>query len=333
MLLYCHISFIYFYVIKTYSLLFYLFTGSGLGLVSAWRTTSVYSVVNPVPFDTVGANIGDMWDSNTHKFTMKAEQGVFYVAMDAGVLRGKALNFVLMKSNQPFTSCSHTYTVDHYNADSTGKDIIMRLNESETLHFTSSTGLFCYRGASTNIAIFNIAELMSSDKDPVVFSVARNSMLRGNFNPVTFNQILFNDYSHFNVSTNRFTAPSSGIYFFTLSVGVTGGLPVQFMLYVNDVPFTNIIRESTARKGTDVIGRSIMMNLNKSDTVHVGNKRNTLVYSSQLLETSFAGFKCEPIHQNQVSDTKYKLIIVNNEDYIYLTRHSHRHSPRRAYTA
>ena len=97
---------------------------------------------------------------------MKAEQGVFYVAMNAGGIGGKALNFVLMKSNQPFTSCSHTYTLN--NLDSTGRDIIMRVNESETLHYTSSTGLFSDRGVFTNIAIFNIAELMSPDNDPVV---------------------------------------------------------------------------------------------------------------------------------------------------------------------
>ena len=258
----------------------------------------------------MGANIGNTWDSNTHKFTMKAEQGVFYVAMDAGVIGGKALNFVLLKSDRPFASCSHTYTVSDW-TDSTGRDIILRLNESETLHFTSSTGLFSNRAVYTNIAIFNIAELMSSNNGPVVFSVARNSLLRGMANPVTFNQILFNDYSHFDVSTNKFTAPSSGVYFFTLSVGVTGGLPVKLMLYVNDVPFTSIIRGSTARKGTDVIGRSIMMNLNKSDTVHVGNQRSTLVFSSQLLETSFAGFKYEPVHQNKVSETHYTFLIIS----------------------
>ena len=293
------------YVQMSYNKFIYnVFIVSGLSLVSAWRISQASNAASPVPFTTVGANIGKMWDSTTHKFTMKAEQGVFYVAMDAGAIAGKALNFVLMKSNQPFTSCSHTYTVSG-NTDSTGRDIILRLNESETLHFTSSTGLYSDSDVYINIAIFNIAELMSSDKDPVDFSVARNSMLWGNVNPVTFNQILFNDNSHFNVSTNKFTAPSSGIYFFTLSVGVTGGFPVEFILYVNDVPFTSIIRESTALTGTDVIGRSIMMNLNKSDKVHIGNKRNTLVYSSKLLETSFAGFKYEPVHQNKVSETLY----------------------------
>ena len=278
-----------------------MFTVSGLSLVSAWRIGSVYSTANPVPFTTVGSNIGNMWDSTTHKFTMKAEQGVFYVAMDAGVLRGKSLNFVLMKSDQPFTSCSHTYTVSG-NTDSTGRDIILRMNESETLHFASSTGLYSSLYVYTNIAIFNIAELMSSDNNPVVFSVARNSMLGGNVNPVTFNQILFNDYSHFNISTNKFTAPSSGIYFFTFSSGVTGGLPVGFMLYVNDVPYTSIIRESTARTGTDVIGRSIMMNLKETDTVHLVNKDKKASWSSQLFETTFAGFKYEPAFGNKVSE-------------------------------
>ena len=273
-------------------------------MVSAWRTSSVSSAANPVPFDTVGSNIGNMWDSNTHKFTMKAEQGVFYVAMDAGVMYGRRLNFVLQKSNKPLASCSHTYTVQ-YNADSTGRDIILKVNSSETLHFTSSTGLYSNNNAYTNIAIFNIAELMSSDNDPVVFSVSRNSMLGGTANPVTFNQILFNDYFHYDVSTNKFTAPSSGIYFFSLSVGVAYQIPVEFMLYVNDVPFTSIIRESTAHTGTDVIGRSIMMNLNESDKVHVVNNDNKMAWSSELLETSFAGFKYESAKGKKVSKNKY----------------------------
>ena len=280
----------------------FIITVSGLSLVSAWLTSSVSSAANPVPFDTVGANVGNMWNSTTHKFTMKAEQGVFYVAMDAATLPGNALNFVFIKSNQPFTSCSHTYKSTY---DSTGRDIILTVNDSETLHFTTSTGLYSDHALYTNIAIFNIVELMSTDKDPVVFSVARNSMLWGNLNPVTFNQILFNDYSHYDVSTNKFTAPSSGIYFFSISVGVANQVPVEFILYVNDEPFTSIIRESTTGTGTDIIGRSIMMNLNESDTIHVGNKDNRLAWSSKQLETSFAGFKYEPARGNKVSENKY----------------------------
>ena len=87
---------------------------------------------------------------------MKADHGVFYVAMDAGVIGGKELNFVLIKSDRPFTSCSHTYT-SRSCCDSTGRDIIVRLNASETLHFTSSIGLYSDGGVYINIAIFILA--------------------------------------------------------------------------------------------------------------------------------------------------------------------------------
>ena len=43
------------------------------------------------------------------------------------------------------------------------------------------------------------------------------------------------------------------------------------------------------------------MNLDESDTVHVANKPNSEAYSSQLLETSFGGFKYEPAHKNNVN--------------------------------
>ena len=243
-----------------------------------------------------------MWDFNTDKFTMKAAQGVFYVAMDAAEREREKLNFVLKKSNLPFASCSPTHTTSYsVEGDSTGRDVILRVNSSETLHFTSNTGLYSSLNVYINIAIFNIAELMSSDNGNVVFSVARNSLIGRTANPVPFNQILVNDYSHYDVSTNKFTAPSSGIYFFTFSTGVTGGIPVEFMMYVNDVPFTSIIRKSSTRKGTDVIGRSIMMYLNTSDTVHIANKKDKVSWSSKLLETSFAGFKYDPAIGNKVS--------------------------------
>ena len=273
-----------------------------MSLVSARLTVAISSSSNPVPFHKVAVNIGDMWDSTTHKFTMKGTEGVFYVAMNGGVLDGEALDFVLQKADQPFASCSHTYTVAS-EGDATSRDIILKLKLSDTLHFTSNTGLYSEetgRAPFTYMAIFNIVELMSSDQDPVAFSVARDSSLSEIADPVTFNQILFNDYSNFDVSTNKFTAPSSGIYFFTFSVGVAAQTPVELILYLNDLPFTNIIRESTAHTGTDIISRSIMMYLNESDTVHVVNKENKVAWSSELLETSFAGFKYERLNGNQV---------------------------------
>ena len=251
------------------------------------------SGVNPVPFEKVDVNIGNMWNNNTHNFTMTASQGIFYVAMAAGSYYQKPLDFLLQKSNHPFASCSDSHTaIAAYEV--TGRDIILKLSSAETLHFSSSSGYFSNWQLQTSIGIFSIpGQIMSSDVDPVVFSVARNSSLNETMNHVPFDQILVNDYSHFDVSTNKFTAPSSGIYFFTFSVGPEAFMPVKLVLYVNDVPFTSIIRESTSHNGTDVIGRSIMMLLEMSDTVHVAKEDDGSWYSD-LLETSFTGFKYDP---------------------------------------
>ena len=265
-------------------------------MVSAWSSEKVFNAVNPVVLDTVEANIGNMWDNTTdaHKFTMEKGKGIFYVALVSAANPSSAVDFVLQKSNMPFASCNQLDS-SLMKLDPVGRDVILNVKSSETLHFSSNTGFSSNPIGYTNIAIFNIASLST-----VFFSVARNSILSAFANPVTFNKILVNDNFHFNVSTNKFTAPSSGVYYFTFTVGVEAHQPAEFLLYVNDEPFTSITRQYTDHAGTDVIGRSIMMNLNASDTVHVVNKNSKVAWSSDLLETSFAGFKYEPTQSNKV---------------------------------
>ena len=263
--------------------------------------SGVFNPSNPVRFSkrNVLVNIGTMWNSNIHKFTMTKNDGVFFVATGAANFNQKMLNFVLMKSDKPFASSSRNYT--SVTTETTSRDIVMRLKRLDTLHFSSTTGLAGAMERFISIGIFNIGELMSSDNEPVVFSVARTSFLSGIADPVPFNQILVNDYLHYNVTSNKFTAPSHGIYFFSWSVGISGGLAVEFVLYINDQPFTSIIRQSTSYTGTDVIGRSILTFLNAGDTVHVVNRENKVAWSSKLLETSFSGFQYQPVYAERVS--------------------------------
>ena len=131
-------------------------------------------------------------------------------------------------------------------------------------------------------------------KEPeVAFSVARDSPTYGFLDPVTFNVQLVNEGSHYG-SNHRFTAPSDGIYYFSISVGLSPRTTANFTLYKNYKPLENIVRLSTAHNGSDTISRSIMTSLKKYDTIHVGNQENRYVWSSSSLETSFSGFLYEP---------------------------------------
>ena len=111
---------------------------------------------------------------------------------------------------------------------------------------------------------------------------------------------LYNAGDHYNDFIHAFIAPSSGVYYFSFSVGLIAGGKANFTLYKDGEPYVNILRESTAHTGTDTIGRSVMMELEEFQTVHIGNPAGYTARSSELKETSFCGFKYEPRHGYQV---------------------------------
>ena len=148
----------------------------------------------------------------------------------------------------------------------------------------------------TSITIFSISNSMD---DMVAFSVARMESSTGYSNPVKFPVSLYNP-GHYDDLRNVFIAPSAGVYYFSFSLGLIAGVKANFVLYINNKSFVNILRESTTHTGTDTIGRSVLMELNEDDTVHIGNPAGYTARSSELQETSFCGFKYEPRHGNQV---------------------------------
>ena len=87
---------------------------------------------------------------------------------------------------------------------------------------------------------------------------------------------------------------------FSFSIGLIAAGTVRFTLYKNDEPLVNIFCESTTHTGTDTIGRSVMMEIEEEDFLHIGNPAGYTARSSELKETSFCGFKYEPKHCNPV---------------------------------
>ena len=60
---------------------------------------------------------------------------------------------------------------------------------------------------------------------------------------------------------NHFTAPSAGIYYFSLSVALVAGGIADFRFCKNDVPFATLSRNLTTYNGNDTIGHSVMTSL------------------------------------------------------------------------
>ena len=252
---------------------------------------------NPFIFPLVRAKRGNQWNDTTSTFTIKEAYGLYLVGLSVGVPGGTQGDYTMVLSRQRYAGISRTSRA-HSNSDMIGRDIIMELYAAETVHISNGYQVQVGTSLDTSVTIFSVSETMVHRL--VAFSVARHDTLSGSANPLPFDEIIYNSGFYFNTISNIFTAPSSGVYYFCFSVGLVPRGTARFTLYKNEEPFVNIFRESTTHTGTDTIGRSVIMELNEDDTVHIGNPAGYTARSSVLKETSFCGFKYEPKHGNQV---------------------------------
>ena len=252
---------------------------------------------NPFKFNKVFVNHGNRWDSNTNKFRMAAMHGLYFISLGVGVEATVPIKYSLMKNNSRVASITRTSTAQK-GYDTASRDLIMDLSAADSVYVSSGYAVRSNQNHYPYLCLFSITDVM---KDLLVaFSVARDSSTSGLLDPVPFNTELVNEGFHYNHS-HTFIAPSDGIYYFSISVGLKTGSTANFTLYKNDEPFANILRLATNHNGFDTISRSIMISLQREDTVHVVNQEHRTAWSSPGLETSFSGFLYKPVHEHAVS--------------------------------
>ena len=261
--------------------------------------TSVYSAASsPLHFDLVKIKLGDQWESDRSIFTV-TEDGVYFLGLNVGAAPTTRANYGLVVSGTKTAGITRSSTA-HDSVDAIGMEVLRFLKAGETVHISTLYKVYSninYR--QTAITVFSISKIMK--EGAAAFSVARVVDISGYKNPVYFGTHPYNVDNHYDKGKLKFTALSAGVYYFSFSVGLHAGGRAKFYLFRNTSPVCNILRDSTSHTGTDTIGRSVMMELQKGDTVYIVNLDGYTARSTGLKETSFTGFKYEPKHVNQVN--------------------------------
>ena len=261
--------------------------------------------------NNVLVNQGNLWNSRTHTFTQSASKGLFWVGLIAGAPRGTPVGYMLHHSGSSVGGINRTSN-SHTNVDTLSFELLVSLGPQETLHVDSRYGLFANEERQTGITIFGLSDAMVQD-NLVAFSVARDTALSGYSNPVRFNIELHNPGHIYDTRSYKFTAPTSGIYYFTFSVGVVSRRTADFILYKNNAQFVNLYRSRISHSGYDTMSRSILMPLQANDKVFIVNNINQLAWSSPALQTRFSGFKYEP--RNSIKVIVFTLITLSNSGF------------------
>ena len=276
----------------------FLFSVGDEAIIFASRSSSTSSAANPVPFNLVSVNYRQRWDNVTHSYTMNATHGLLWVGLIAASKSGIPIEYILTKDGAEMAGIKVVST-SHNEKLNTGREFALKMHSSETLSVKSNYALSSDDVLQTGLTVFSLSDAMIS---PVMaFCVARNETLSGSANPIPFNVDVYNEELHYNQTSHAFQAKSSGIYYFSFSVGVQKGKMAEIILYKTGKPFASLVHQSTSHNGNSTLSRSIMMTLVSGDSVHIVNNRSDVAVSSKLIETSFSGFKYEPVHRKPVN--------------------------------
>ena len=242
---------------------------------------------------------GTQWDPETYSFSVtQSTAGLYFVALSVGANFYAPVNYILHKSGRKFGGITRTSDMEN-SANIISRDFLIPLYEADTLHVSSQYLVYSvYNQLDTSLSIFSLTHTMLDET--AAFCVASNHTISGYRKPVPFNTYLYNAGRHYNPLNHTYTAPSDGIYYFSFSVGLIAHSEAEFVLYKNNKAYVNIIRRSTTHNGTDMIGRSVMMRLNRGEQVFMVNEAGRTARSSSMMETSFLGFKYQPKHRYMV---------------------------------
>ena len=267
--------------------------------VSMDKSKSRHPPADPLPLSNNITIKGSQWDPDRYSFNVtQSAAGLYFVALSVGTEWNTPANYILHKSGRRFGGITRTSDIED-GGNVISHDFLIPLYAADTLHVSSQYIVVSgYERLQTSLSIFSLTHTMLDDT--AAFCVASNHTISGYRKPVPFNTYLYNAGRHYNPLKYTYTAPSDGIYYFSLSVGLNAHSEAEFVLYKNNKAYVNIIRNSTKHNGTDTIGRSVMMRLNQGDMVFMVNEAGLTARSSPMMETSFSGFKYQPKHRNMV---------------------------------
>ena len=134
---------------------------------------------------------------------------------------------------------------------------------------------------------------------PVHFYVQRNSSFNTIGTPILFNLALVNEGNAMNLQTGKFTAPRTGIYFFSftghVNFPVSSSAHIGIDLYLNGNLFgASFVQETNT--GTNQLGQLTLqwtLNLKSGDQVWVmidTISSEVLLYDNPVHFTHFSGF-------------------------------------------
>ena len=228
---------------------------------------------------------------------------IYFIHLNAGARSGQRVNLSLRGGiNVDIFRNSTT----HNGIDTISRDIIQTVNAGASITVVNEhTGqLFSDAGRQTSFTAFDL-QAMTIPGHLEVFSVARQSGYEGS-GEIPFDNILVDNTGANYWSGTRYMIQTTGVYFFTLSIGVKPGVSVSIEIRSSSTgSLAEIIRNSVTQNAEDTMSTTVMGTLNAGDYVYA-NLQSGSIYSDSERQTYFGGFHYHPVEGSKHAWSVYR---------------------------
>jgi hypothetical protein len=262
---------------------------------------TIWTPTNPVPFPIVWADYKTVWDAESNAFKVP-KSTYYYVSVSGGAQGGQAMNFGFQEnSGVNLVSLVRRSNV-HNGPDLVSRDTIASLKEDKNIQMLTRQGaLYSDAEHQTALTVFNMDDV---SRDPEVFMCASRDSSFSTQGKVEFTRDYIT-FQYFNTTTNTFTCPETGYYFFNLATGLESRATADIQLKHNIYTF-GMTRTSSSHNNLDTISRSAMFRCQQGEQVYVHLESGSL-FGSYEIPISLNGFLYKPRHRNPVAWAAYRV--------------------------
>ena len=259
------------------------------------KTNQSQTSVNAVTFNDVKVNYGNGFNETNSKTFTCPRTGLYWLFYSVFWDGTTFANITVLGTNQsPIVSIRRLHTV-YNNYDTISRDKILNLTSNQQLTVSSSYPTFGNSSVGSSWGAFLLDSLLSSF---IAFEVCMHKSTSGTSQ--SFYQTVFNYGNAWDNATQSFIAPLTGIYYFSISIGVPANTKEWNAFTLSAYTLAcSLEHYSTYNNDLDLISRGCLLQLTSGQSLGITweNKPVDTSYS----ETSFRGFLYSPTSGLQVA--------------------------------
>lgn len=253
---------------------------------SAGRSGNLNGAQNPIPLNVVLSNVNGAYNNVSYSYTTPSS-GIYFVEICAGLQSGQPASVALRQGGTTVLGLVWQSQI-HNGIDTVCRAGLLQLPPSVTLTLSLESGALYSANLETMFSVFSVSDSMSdAARSPTVSAVGIASNSQTGIVPLT--ATIGASSGGFDASTSSYTCATTGLYFFSVTVGVSANTATRVQL--TGLPYNvELTRNSALLNGITTLSRTVLLSCNEGSRVRLNITFGSITNYASYQMITFSAF-------------------------------------------